>query len=497
MKSAATLGLLVAQVAWLGGCATVDPRADFARAHRHIAGATDVESLYDPEGEAQVSEYVGCLLEDGLSADEAVQVSLLNHPVLQGLFFRIGVGRADVVQSGLLSNPSIGVAGRFPDGGGLLNIEASLAQNLVDLWQIPRRRRVAEQVLTQTVLEVAHTVARQALEAKQAYFRCVAAEGLVEIAQQSLAGARQLVTLTETLRDAGAVSSVDVNLSLAAMQEVEIELRRAELSAYEQRTELARLLGLTDEATSLSLTDPVPDPPFRHPTVDVLLGIARDHRLDVAAARAELSALADRLALERQSVFRVVEVGIEVEREARPRSSDGNFVGKTVRSSLQAGEFTVSPDFGDAADEALVVVGPSLSVELPLFDQNQAQIAKAIYTYQAAAKLVQALLLDITHDVRLAHHRAEVACEVAEYFRSQLVPLRERGLAMAREAYQAGKVSLLAVLESQRALQDARAEMLKAQRESAEAWIEIERVIARPASSWLAPPPAEQPESSE
>ena len=47
---------------------------------------------------------------------EAIQVCLLNNPGLQAAFLDIGMARADVVQSGLLSNPSLTALVRFPTG---------------------------------------------------------------------------------------------------------------------------------------------------------------------------------------------------------------------------------------------------------------------------------------------------------------------------------------------------------------------------------------------
>ena len=125
----------------LVGCAGVDPQPDYKRAAKYIAEVTGEEHVYRPGiGDEIVRRKVEELLSDGLAADEAVRISLLNNPGLQAAFLSIGLSRADVVQSSLLSNPSLTALIRFPTGGGVSNVEADLVQNLIELWATASRR---------------------------------------------------------------------------------------------------------------------------------------------------------------------------------------------------------------------------------------------------------------------------------------------------------------------------------------------------------------------
>ena len=102
----------------LGGCATVDPTPDYEWARDEVAAATGEESLFQPGEEEEVASRIEELLDGGLTAQESVQVSLLNNGLLQARLYEIGVRRADAVQVGLLSNPSLGAVVRFPLGDG-------------------------------------------------------------------------------------------------------------------------------------------------------------------------------------------------------------------------------------------------------------------------------------------------------------------------------------------------------------------------------------------
>ena len=108
------VSLAVVSVVSSYGCATVDPRLDYDRTARYITAATGHENIYRPGDEAVVEAKLTELMSGGLTASEAVEVCLLNNRRLQAAFFEVGMARADVVQSGLLSNPSLGVSMRFP-----------------------------------------------------------------------------------------------------------------------------------------------------------------------------------------------------------------------------------------------------------------------------------------------------------------------------------------------------------------------------------------------
>ena len=123
----------------LSSCATVEPRLDYDRVAERVAEVTGMGEVYRPGEQERIAALVEERMADGLTVDDAVTIALLNNRSLQAAFFDVGMARADVVQAGLLSNPSIGVSVRFPSGGGLANIEASVAQNIAELWQIPLR----------------------------------------------------------------------------------------------------------------------------------------------------------------------------------------------------------------------------------------------------------------------------------------------------------------------------------------------------------------------
>src|SRR5439155_21567975 len=109
-----------------------DAGPDFQRASDLSEQHTGVEATGPGEGDDVCAQKVGELLDGELTVDKAVRVALLSNREFLALFYEIGVSRADLVQSGLLTNPSFSLLYKLPEGGGLPDVEASIAQEIAD-----------------------------------------------------------------------------------------------------------------------------------------------------------------------------------------------------------------------------------------------------------------------------------------------------------------------------------------------------------------------------
>lgn len=465
----------------LAGCATVDPKPDYDRAAQHVESAIGRPVSVAPEDD--VSASVAELLRDGLTADEAVRVCLLNNPTLAASFLRIGVARADVVQSGLFANPSLGLSTRFPDGGGLVELEVSLAQNIADLWRLPHRRRAAERELDRAILSVAREASIAALETRKAYVRAVQADRAWDIARENVTIAQQLADMTAARKQAGSGTEVDVNLARAERVSLDVEARRAQAAQVEARTKLAGWLGVATPPHELRLVDPLPEAADSSCSADGLIKLAGEHRLDLRAADELVLAAEARWRAERANVWRNVELGISMERSERGQGGDRDWLAETGYASLQSGQLT-PPSLQPREDQSSdYVTGPTLSAEIPLFDQNQAAIARARFEWLQARRMQDALRLAVAQESWNATAQARTTYDNARFTRDELLPLREEGLTLAREAYRLGSGTVLTVLEAQRSLLSARASHIEALAAAAEARLELERVAGRPLSA--------------
>jgi glycine/D-amino acid oxidase-like deaminating enzyme len=82
---------------------------------------------------------VATMLQDDLTADEAVAIAMVNSPRLQVTLAELGIARADLIDASTISNPVFEAELRFP-AAPYHPFELSIAQSLIDLIQLPRRR---------------------------------------------------------------------------------------------------------------------------------------------------------------------------------------------------------------------------------------------------------------------------------------------------------------------------------------------------------------------
>ena len=468
-----------------GGCATVNPRADYELAGRRIAAATGQERVYDPDDEEAIADRVADLLRDGITSDETVQICLLNNPTLQAAFMDIGMARADVVQAQLLSNPSLGIALQFPAGGGLANFEAGLAQDIAALWQMPARKDAAERSLDVAVLEVARLAAGLAADAKVAYYEAVGADEHQRIAGEDVALAQSLLELSIARQEAGAASQLHVNLSKSLALSAEARVETARFEASEARRALVGLLGTITNADDLVFVDVLPEIPAKTPDTGRLLGLAREWRLDIRAARQAMSAAEAMLRKEVRGAWPTLELGLVMERGERPRSDGGrDLLADTARSSIANGRLTapgIEPRSEGDRDTDFII-GPSLDLELPIFDQNQAQIAKARFAYEQARKMVVALERAAVLEISSALDQAATAWKLVRLYRERSLPLAQSNLELSREAYRAGRASFPSVLVAQRSFLETRRSFVSAAEAAAIAIPELERTVGLPYS---------------
>lgn len=477
---AIALGLLTV------GCAQVKPQADYERVDQNIHDVTGQVTSYRPGEETVAAEQVNLLLEGGLSLDDAVRLALLNNPSIQAGFFRVGMSRADFVQSGLFSNPSLAMSFAFPEGGGRSNIQGTLAQNVVDLWQIPIRKRIAQARLDQEVLSLAQQAARLVVDSKVAYYVSVGASRNQEIAEANLKLATGLLETTLARQKAGTIGELDVNLARGTVLNNELDVQTARLDAANARRRLAVLLGLTVRADDLQLTDPLPDISMSTLNEDSVVELARSSRLDLKAAHAAVAAGRQRVTEEYAKIFPDVSIGGYLERSERRALPGRDVLADTARASIAAGQLT-APEIqsrgqrdAERRQEIDVILGPALNMTLPIFDQNQAQIAKAGYAYQAALKELVALDRLIVQETRRALDQAATAAKLTRFYQEKILPQAQRNLELGTLSYKSGTTSILLVLEAQRSLLATRRLAVTAQQTAATALADVELVVGRP-----------------
>lgn len=439
-------------------CAAVKPSDDFQEARALIRDRTNSADVFDPEAEEMTAQKVQNLLTDGLTIDDAVCVALLNNRGLQALFQEIGVSRADVVQSSLFTNPTLSLGARFPEGGARPELTAGIAQQIADLWQIPVRKKIAEARLDQTIFSIAQHANELAAAVRRKYTLLAAALRAEEIERKSVDLAQQSLDLIRTRFEIGESDPFDVHLVEGQLLSAQVELASLESERKAMEIGLARALGLSRDMPELTIVDSLPSPVRRKMDVNGLLLRAAAERLDVRVAALSVDAAESELVKQCRNVFPSVVVGLTGERTERRGLPDRDVLADTARASIAAGQLTapsIQPQSQRDQQRRQFIdalLGPTLSITLPLWDQNQAGVAKAKFQVIQRRKQLDDLLDTVAEQVRLAALRVDRAGSLIQFFDDQVIPRSSENVERSQAVYQSGQQGILVWIDAQEGL---------------------------------------------
>ena len=356
-------GLLLAAAA--GGCAAVRIDPHVAEVGRLGAqrGQSDPTWHRTPDDAQRATQQALALAQDGLTRDDAARVAVLTNPALQAELHGLGIVAAELTQAGLPRNPTLDASVMFPIHAA--DTAAGLAGWLSDLWQLPRRKRVAAIAARQAEYRAALHVMRTALHGAEAWDAVVAARGLLDVDRRLHDLSRQTTQRLRIRSAHGLTDTHEVEDAVAQEAERLVAVHAAEQAETRAANRLAQVLSLPNAADFMRESGDIDVLPAAlsadAPTQAATLQTALDNRLDVAMAHAEVEKQAAQVGLERALVWRSVAFG---------PGWGGDF------RRLTGGENTL---------------GPTVSIELPIFDQNQAGIAAAEFARGRAAQRLRAV----------------------------------------------------------------------------------------------------------
>src|SRR5262249_27941880 len=128
----------------------------------------DTSFVITPPSAADDPQAVAMLKDGELTSDKAVAVAMLHNPRLQVTLAELGVARADLMKGRTISNPVFEAESRLP-ADPFHAYEFRLAQSLVELIQLPRRRAIGRAAFDAAQLRVASEVLRFGGDVRIAY----------------------------------------------------------------------------------------------------------------------------------------------------------------------------------------------------------------------------------------------------------------------------------------------------------------------------------------
>lgn len=409
----------IALSASLSGCASMNPGMGFDDVEKSVSERSGARIHWNngSQADAEVKASVEAMLSNDLTADEAVQIALLNNRNLQAIYEELNLAQSDLVQAGLLRNPIFSGEVRFATSGDGTGVALDVAQDFVSLLWLPLRKGRAEAAFEGAKIRVTAAVLDAAFETQVAFYDYQASEQAREMRATVLEAMEASYDLAKHLREAGNNRELDVFNERALYEQSKLDLAAAEAVALNLRERLNALMGLWGPQTQWCAATRLPDLPEQEAATDGMERKAIEASLDLSLLRREM------------------EIAV-----------------RTVGIATPLG-WLDDADVGVAADREVEgdwSVGPSLSLPIPLFDQGQAAVGRGRAQLRQATERYIARAIEIRSRVRAAQSTVLSTYGRARYYQQIILPLRQRILEETQLHYNAMQVSAFELLQAKR-----------------------------------------------
>ena len=385
---------LIASPVFLTGCVAVSPQDAFQSVQGEVSAQTGMQVVWN-QGTAddqKAGEAARQILAKSLTADDAVRIALLNNPELQATFEEIGISQADLVQAGLLHNPTLLASWRFPDRPpSITDTEYSIAADFLDLALIPMKTKIARANLEETELRIDQQVLELVTQVKTAFYTYQADAQLEDRLKLIGQADEAAADLAKAQQEAGNSTDLETASKLAQFASAHVALANAQKEKLAAREKLNRLMGLSGAEIEWKATPNLPALPDHEVPLRNLESLAMTQRRDLAALKSNVDAMGMALALKTNTRFLPTEINIGADTE---KQSDGQRI-----------------------------TGPTLDLTLPIFDQGEGEVARLTAQYRMAQRQLQARGIAIQSEVREARENLKMNRDLVEYYKKTVLPL--------------------------------------------------------------------------
>jgi cobalt-zinc-cadmium efflux system outer membrane protein len=404
----------------------------------------------------------------GLTLDDAVHVALERNRDVIAARLEIQAAQLDVVAARLYPNPTLSysvgnlVLGKGNSQGGAVRpgfadelVHSVGVSDVIDVWaKRSARIHAADLGVDHRRLEIEDALREIVYAVRSAFADLAREQNELRLAREIAGRYGETVRLSQARFRAGDISE-------AELRRVELEGLRytnavidAELQLDLARQKLSGLMGLPSAADLAPEVVEVGEP-RRAYSIDQLVTRALEQRPDVRAAG---------------SARRAAEAQLSAaKREAYPDI--------TVGAGYTHSQFTIAGDNPDT-------LGLSLSLPLPVFDRNQANIGRSALDIRRADNTLDRLQLVVRHEIAEAVRKADRSRTLLDVFDAGggaapggMLQRAETSLQVAEKSYKAGAISLLELLDAQRTYLDVRGQYLRAVYDYRQATIDVRHAL--------------------
>jgi cobalt-zinc-cadmium efflux system outer membrane protein len=370
---------------------------------------------------------------DGLTLEQAIDVTLKNSLDLRQKFIEIPMARADILQASLRANPV------FYQDGQLLQYQRGefnrsrpggpqqFDTNVTYPLDVSGKRRARTEVTNRAlkVLEAQYqdAVRNRIDDVYDAFVTALNARQTLRYARESVRGLGVLLTLTQKLFSAGGATQLELDRVENQVRVARLGLIDAEAGYRKARLDLGSLMNLPiDRGSQLKISGKIDVEPSPLPPVEELRRVALEDRPDIVAFRLGVSRAHADVRLARANAYSDVYV------------------------LWQPYTFQDNSPYGvkSATSWALGVTVP-----LPIYNRNQGGILRAKMNVDQSKLELADVERQALIDVEKALQEFEVSRRLIQELQEEIMPDAKEILEKTYRLREAGSVSFIEVINAQ------------------------------------------------
>ncbi len=396
-----------------------------------------------------------------LSLSEAFQRAEEANPQLRAARRGLDVSVAEITIAGATPNPVFGVTYGLFDAYALFsNLQQVAATQVIELGgKRDARLTLAQSQLQLTGLELNGLRRAIRVQVRRSYAELVTAAAFADNLEQQINLLDRLVQVVRKRFQAGAVAEADLLQAQLSRTQTETLRIEAQNRIKRARVQLNTLLGNAPSRNtitrdqgifnlSVTKTELIPRPDSPLPDLPELLSRASQERFDLRATTQQAEIARNELRLSES--LRIPDIQL-------------------------LGGFTFSA--GSNGDPIVFGLLTGFNVTIPIFYNQDGEIARAKATLAQSTLQTTALQTQINADVQTAYQDLSAAQETIRRYQSRLLPESAEVLRLARRSYEVGKTGLSNVILAQQADQQIRSSYLDAIVTYQNAWADLEQAV--------------------
>jgi cobalt-zinc-cadmium efflux system outer membrane protein len=401
----------------LSGCSTYRYHKTTERelSSLHTQSKTAVHQNLDWTIEQLITEQDA---QKGLTADTAISATILVDPALRGYFEELGIAKADLVQAGFIQNPSISALFQCPRTPRCIDqvsyIDVTGTMNISDFWQIPFKKKVAKDALEIQTVALLQRIINLSVDAQIAYYTYLYEQKQRLVVDTILTSIHNLQENTQENYTAGYASDYDRYVIESTIAQWELKKLNQEQLVANALINLRNSVGLELIYTDIPLTTSWEEFLQPLPTATALFTYAEDNNPELQIAHLKVLQAQHQQSLDRSKIINDVSFGIEYTRDIL----------------------------------GVNYIGPILNFDLPIFDQQQAQIERAQRAEKKAHREVANILANVSNDIINLCKKIEISQKRINVYMHHLLPATDQALDYANTYTHTMQMNLTVFLQT-------------------------------------------------